>query len=111
MSDHSDQEIIQIDPLKERTERFRKLSEIKEMGIEAYPERFEKTHSIAQILKISEDEKNIKTVEEISENSAKTYRTAGRIVMSRTHGKLSFLHLLDDSGKMQLAMMLSLIHI
>ncbi|MFN7160991.1 MAG: lysine--tRNA ligase [Candidatus Gracilibacteria bacterium] len=109
MSDHSEQEILQIDPLKERTERLRKLSEIKEMGIQPYPERFEKTHSIAQILKISEDENNIKTVEEISANNAKTYRTAGRIVMSRTHGKLSFLHLLDDSGKMQLALMQDLI--
>ena len=105
MSDHIDQELIQIDTLKERDERLRKLAEIKAMGIEAYPERFEKTHTIAQILKCAEDEKNIKTVEEITDKTPTTYRTAGRIVMSRTHGKLSFLHLLDDSGKMQCALM------
>lgn len=103
------EEIVQIDPLKERGERLRKLAEIKEMGIEAYPERFDKKHSIEEILKYAEEEANIKTVEDITAALPKTYQTAGRIVMSRTHGKLSFLHLLDDTGKMQLALMQDLL--
>ncbi len=69
-----------------RKTRLEKLEQIEKRGIKAYPPKFEKTHSVAQ----SRD------------SLEKTVRTAGRLLSFRTHGKIAFADLTDETGKIQL---------
>lgn len=66
--------------------RLEKLEKLKTAGIHPYPERFPKTHSIAQAreLPIGTD-----------------VRVAGRVVANRPGGKLAFFNLQDMDGKIQ----------
>ncbi len=88
-------------PLHEFDERKKKLADLQEMGVQAYPERYEKSHQTQELLK----DKKVCDVEELKAEPKSTYSLAGRLTMFREHGKLSFAHLLDDSGKIQLAFM------
>ncbi len=90
-------------PLQEREDRLRKLEAIKEMGVHPYPERFSKTHMTSDLKKL--DASFDKDLEELKEKKPETYTLAGRMTMYRAHGKLSFAHLLDEDGKIQLAIM------
>jgi len=69
-------------------QRIDKLNALKEIGIDAYGRRFNKSQSIAGLLK---DFKEGVKVE-----------TAGRITALREHGKSAFLDLKDASGKIQI---------
>jgi len=71
--------------------RLRKLENLKKAGIFAYPEKTKRTHSIAEALK--EFNSLIRSKKEIV--------LAGRIRSLRDHGKATFIHLEDGSGKIQ----------
>ncbi|HRY31200.1 MAG TPA: lysine--tRNA ligase [Candidatus Paceibacterota bacterium] len=73
----------------ERQDRLKRLELIKSLGLVPYADRFEKTHSIAQTRE--------------AKMGAKV-ATAGRIVLFRDMGKVSFAHLLDFSGKVQIVL-------
>lgn len=68
-------------------DRLNKLRKIKEMGVNPYPEKFEKTHSLIDAKKEKEGSKVI---------------VAGRMMMFRDMGKITFAHLQDFSGRMQI---------
>jgi len=69
--------------------RLNKLKNIREQGINPYPERFEKLQSIAEVLKLKIGEK---------------VKTAGRMMTVRSMGKIAFSHIQDDSSKMQIVL-------
>jgi lysyl-tRNA synthetase class 2 len=79
-------------PLEEliRTRR-QKLADLKEMGINAYPYRFERSHVIADARNDYDNLAADKTV----------VRLAGRIMLKRKMGKAIFADIHDISGKMQ----------
>ena len=68
--------------------RKEKLEKLNSAGIQDYPDKFKKTHSSKDALAEKEGTKNI--------------CIAGRIITKRTMGKISFAHILDDFGKIQL---------
>lgn len=68
--------------------RQEKLKKLNKLGVTVYPDTYVRTHLAAEALKAPFDAKNIKV--------------AGRIVSRRAIGKISFCHLLDDSGKIQI---------
>lgn len=68
--------------------RLEKLEKIKEAGMHPYPEKFDKQQTMDECSRMNEGEK---------------VKTAGRIIMFRDMGKLTFAHLQDFSGKMQIA--------
>jgi lysyl-tRNA synthetase class 2 len=68
-------------------DRLKKLDALKEKGILAFPERFERTHSLERAYG---EKKGAKAV------------VAGRIMTMREMGKLAFVHLQDQSRKMQI---------
>lgn len=70
--------------------RLEKLAKIKEQGIDPYPAKFERNFEIAQVLKLKLGTKDIKI--------------AGRLMTVRVMGKLTFAHLQDGSGKIQIAL-------
>ena len=78
--------------LKNRRE---KLDQIREKGINPFPYRFDKTHTAVGILsefdKIGE-----------GEASKEEVVVAGRVMTKRGHGKASFAHLQDETGRIQI---------
>ena len=62
-----------------------KREKLKEMGVVIHPHSFDKKHSIQETLK----------------SEGKEVKTAGRVVLYRTHGKVVFLNLQDQTGTIQ----------
>lgn len=69
--------------------RLNKLKNLREQGINPYPEKFEKLQLIAEVLKLKIGQK---------------VKTAGRLLTIREMGKICFCHILDGSGKMQIVL-------
>ncbi len=73
-----------------RDERLRKLEEIKNLGLDPYPAKTDRTVMAAEI------------INHFDEMEGKTVSVAGRIAGIRKFGKLAFIVLRDFSGKIQL---------
>ena len=71
--------------------RLRQVEELKKMGINPYPHKYEISHTISEIVRDNTDE--IRYTGTIS--------TAGRVIAIRRHGKLSFVDAWDDGAKLQ----------
>lgn len=67
-------------------DRFQKLENIRQSGVNPYPDRYEQTHSLAGAL---------------SSEMETTVRVAGRMMTFRDMGKITFAHLQDITGRMQ----------
>lgn len=76
-------------------ERVDKLNQLKEMGINPYPYRFEVTKKAKQI---KEDNKGLEHGQENSDEVS----VAGRIVLLRSMGKATFLTIQDDTDRVQI---------
>ncbi len=72
-----------------REERMQLVQQLREQGVNPYPDRFERTHTIKEGMSLPEDEEQV-------------IRLAGRIIAIRKMGKLSFAHIQDAEGKIQL---------
>jgi len=70
-------------------ERKRKLKELRKMGVDPYPAKFEKKNSVEYCLKAKLGSKA---------------QTAGRLMSKRDLGKISFSDLMDFSGKIQIVL-------
>ena len=77
-------------------ERLRKLKEIRDTGVNPYPYSYDRTHHAADIL-----EKFDKKLKKEQKSKTKV-SVAGRIMALRRMGKASFMHLQDETGKIQL---------
>ena len=69
-------------------EKWKKVEELKEMGIKPFGEKFDKKNMIGDILKHTPEEEL-------------TFKTAGRIMAYRGKGKTAFVHIEDISGRVQ----------
>lgn len=86
--------------LSEYEVRKAKALQLKEMGIIPYANRFNKKHTIAELL--TQLQTDFRDIDDIIPNAKTPYKTAGRLTLYRTHGKLSFAKLLDETGEIQL---------
>ncbi len=68
--------------------RMKKLQHLRSKGIEGYGQRFLRTHGIADVLHDFQEGKHVVV--------------AGRLMADRSHGKVHFLDLMDQTGRMQL---------
>lgn len=75
-----------VDRVAERANRLAKLENFKSAGIHPYPARFEKTMDVQEVLQKAEGE---------------AVTTAGRIMLFRQMGSITFAHVQDFSGRMQ----------
>ena len=75
-------------------ERRRKRDDLLKLGINPYPYKYSPTHKSSEVL---EKYKSL-APEQRTEDSVKI---AGRIVALRRMGKATFMHILDQSGKLQ----------
>lgn len=78
-----------VDQVAERANRLAKLENFKKAGIHPYPARFEKALDIEQVLTHQETE---------------SVCTAGRIMLFRQMGSITFAHIQDFSGRMQVVL-------
>ncbi len=78
--------------VKEEEIRKLKRERLLEKGVLPYPYRFERSHTATQIIEWFED---------LSSKETKV-SVCGRILSIRRHGRTIFLHLGDESGKIQL---------
>ena len=76
-------------------EKIRKLNELKEKGINPYPYTYDQSHHAADILSKYD---TLKNEEKIKDNVS----VAGRIMTMRRMGKATFMHIQDETGKIQL---------
>ncbi len=74
---------------------------MKAMGIVPYAQSFEKTHLISDIIKDYET-KGHRDINDIIPNPEIQVKTAGRVMLYRSHGKLAFAKLLDSTQEIQL---------
>jgi len=75
--------------------RYEKIQALRDVGIEPYPLRSERTHSSqAAIAALREVGQEVKEGPEVT--------VAGRVVAFRKMGKISFLHIEDRDGRIQL---------
>jgi lysyl-tRNA synthetase, class II len=76
-------------------ERVKKLNQLKELGINPYPYKFNQTHHSTEL-------HNKYTHLNAEEHTTDVVSVAGRIVGFRKLGKLAFGHIKDNDGKIQL---------
>ncbi len=76
--------------------RLEKISKLKELGIEPYPRRVDLTHTIEEATQA------FLAVEEDADPAEIQASLAGRIRSVRPMGKVTFAHIEDGSGKIQL---------
>ncbi len=77
--------------------RLKKVEELRELGVDPFGGRFDRTHLSKQI----HDEFSKYTKEELEEIN-KTVSVAGRIVLKRVQGKAGFITLQDRDGRIQI---------
>lgn len=77
-------------------QRLQKLNNIRAMGVDPYPPRFKRTHTARQAIDLLTAQEQSGKAETI------TVTVAGRVMANRSMGKVSFLDLRDESGKIQL---------
>ena len=77
-------------------ERRRKRAAIEALGVDVYPTRFERTHTVSEAF----DRFQQRSAEELERDPVRV-RTAGRILALRPFGKAGFAHLGDGAGKLQ----------
>ena len=76
-----------VDQVAERANRLLKLENFKKAGVHPYPARFDKQIDLAKARELDE---------------GAPVKTAGRIVLFRQMGSITFVHLQDFSGRMQI---------
>jgi len=77
-------------------QRLQKLNNIRAMGIDPYPPRFKRTHTTQQAIDL------LTAQEESGKSEPIPVTIAGRVMANRGMGKVSFLDLRDENGKIQL---------
>jgi lysyl-tRNA synthetase class 2 len=76
-------------------QRVKKLERLREMGVEPYPRRVKRTHTIAEALAALE-------AAETAGEEGTQVAVAGRLRSMRVMGKVAFAHIEDGSGSIQL---------
>lgn len=76
--------------------RRQKALELKEMGVEPFGQKYERTHHAKQIIELYSNDDHDTLEEKQIEVSV-----AGRIVLKRGQGKAGFMHLMDRDGQIQ----------
>jgi lysyl-tRNA synthetase class 2 len=82
---------------EESAQRLAKAESLRGMGVNPYPNRFERSHRLAEIV-TAYGEKNLEDLAAL----AVPVRVAGRVLTKRGHGKASFATLSDGEGRLQI---------
>jgi hypothetical protein len=81
---------------EESAQRLAKAKALRDRGVNPYPNRYQRTHTFAEIIAAYGE----KTLEEL-DALAVTVRVAGRVVLKRPQGKVTFATLSDGESRLQ----------
>lgn len=87
--------------LSERDVRIQKTKTMLKMWVNPYAQSFEKKQSISDIKKQYQDWQH-RDINDIIVKTEIQVKTAGRVMLHRSHGKLAFAKLLDSTDQIQL---------
>jgi lysyl-tRNA synthetase class 2 len=95
--EHKRKASLPFEPLDQYLQRKKKLAELKALGEEPYPRKFEQTSTPAQIVAThAGDDAAALEAQHVN------VRTAGRILTLRLHGKAGFAHIQGDGARLQI---------
>jgi lysyl-tRNA synthetase class 2 len=95
---------LPFEPLEQYLQRQKNLQEIEKLGEEAYPRRFDFTHTPSEIVaKFSG-----RTAQELEAEKI-SVRVAGRLVSLRGHGKAGFANILGQGVRLQIYVKLDVV--
>jgi len=95
---------LDFEPLDQYLGRQKKLQEITALGYQAYPHKFNATHTLQQVVESFHDQ----TAEQLLDR-APSVTLAGRIVALRPHGKAAFAHLQAEGRRLQIYIKLDVV--
>jgi lysyl-tRNA synthetase class 2 len=78
-------------------QRRRKAADLADLGVNIYANDFKPTETVKDLLAMAEE-----INDETDPGQGPTYMIAGRIIALRNFGKASFLHIQDESGRIQI---------
>ena len=93
-----------FEPLEQYQQRQKNLQEIEKLGVEAYPRRFDFTHTPAEILSTF----GPRTAQELEAEKV-SVKVSGRLVSLRGHGKAGFAHILGQGVRLQIYVKLDVV--
>ena len=82
-------------------QRRKKADELAELHVELYANDFKPTHHISEVLSSASANEVASDIED-GPNVKASFQVAGRILAMRKFGKAAFLHIQDDSGRIQI---------
>ena len=82
-------------------QRRKKADELAELNVPLYANDFKPTHHITEVLSSASANEVLSDIED-GPNVRANFQIAGRILAMRKFGKASFLHIQDDSGRIQI---------
>jgi lysyl-tRNA synthetase class 2 len=95
---------LPFEPLDQYQQRQKNLQEIEKLGEEAYPRRFDFTHTPAEIV----EKFSGRTAAELEAEKI-AVKVAGRLVSLRGHGKAGFGHILGQGVRLQIYVKLDIV--
>jgi lysyl-tRNA synthetase class 2 len=95
---------LPFEPFDQYFQRQKKLSEIRALGADPYPHRYDWTHTIAAIVR----DYQTRSGPELEAEPVRV-RVAGRIVSLRLHGKAGFAHLGGQGARLQMYVKLDVV--
>lgn len=81
--------------------RLRKLAELRELGVEPYPNSFNPTHGAAELEQRFANQP-VGDSEAAAAGKTEAATVAGRLVLFRAMGKNAFAHIQDETGRLQI---------
>ncbi|MEO8287592.1 MAG: lysine--tRNA ligase [Chloroflexota bacterium] len=96
--------LTELDMGEQEQMRLGKLQEMREMGLDPYPARANRTHVARDAIAQFEEWEAVHggSEEAQAENPPPQVTLAGRMRLRRTGGKVTFAHIEDESGRVQL---------
>ncbi len=91
--------------LNEYHVRLQKLKLLREGGMNPYADRSERTHTAEEALAEAEKVQLREVTDIVAGPAPKSMSLCGRLMTFREHGKLTFAHIQDFSGKIQICFM------
>lgn len=85
--------------LSEHEIRLSKRQQLLDLGIPPYAPSYEKKQSIKELI---DDPSELRSIDDILLSPRTIYATAGRLMLKRISGKLSFAQIQDDTGIIQI---------
>lgn len=86
---------------EEYKNRVKKLDEIRDLGVDPYPHKYENTHTIKEVLGNYSDEDEIGSFEDGKEKRSDHVKVSGRIVLHRCMGKNIFASIQEEGERIQ----------